>query len=154
MEAVCPQFPGYYGTWDNPTWTFGDPAFPEIANPVSVDAASATTQVVPTASNPGCVSWGAVIVRTTVNEPDGDGLLDVWKTKQGYCDASINGGVCLQGFNSDPAGSPFLEQYSGARRICSFNSIICAARRPGLTPVLQEMVRIIPSIRDCLALPP
>src|SRR3984957_4999305 len=100
--AGLPQFPGYYGTWDNPTWTFGDPAFPEIANPVLVDASSATTQVVPTANNPGCVSWGAVIFKTTVNEPDGDGLLKSWKKAGGYCDASINGGVCLQGFNLDP----------------------------------------------------
>ncbi len=99
-----PPFPGYYGAWDNPTWTFGDPNFSEIANPVQLDAASATTQVVPASNNPGCVSWGAVIFKTTVNEPDGDGLLKSWKTSKppGYCDASMNGGLCLKGVNLDP----------------------------------------------------
>src|SRR5262249_52137157 len=43
-----PAFPGYYGTWDNPTWTFTNPAG---NNPgVLEDANSATTQVVPSPS--------------------------------------------------------------------------------------------------------
>jgi len=97
-----PPFPAYYGSWDNPTWTFGNATYPEITNPVLAGAASATVEVLPSASKPGCLSWGAVIVSTTVSEPDGDGLLSSWKKAGGYCDASINGGVCRQGSSSDP----------------------------------------------------
>jgi X-X-X-Leu-X-X-Gly heptad repeat protein len=91
-----PPFPGYYnGSWDNPTWSFSG-----ASNPVKDNDASATTMVVPNASSSGCVSWGAVIVSTTVQNSDNDGILDVWKQKQGYCDASINEGVCA---NTDPS---------------------------------------------------
>ena len=79
-----PAFPGWYGTWDNPTWTFNS------ASPITEDSSYATTQVVPSMSNQGCVSWGAVIVSTTVKNSDNDGILDSWKTNQGYCDVSIN----------------------------------------------------------------
>jgi Bacterial Ig-like domain (group 3) len=101
-----PPFPGWYGTWDNPTWTFGNPNVPAIPNPVKANNASATTEVVPSSSEEGCVSWGAVIVSTTVQSSDGDGLLDVWKqTPQGYpnpgyCDAAVDGGVCTPGSSS------------------------------------------------------
>jgi len=93
-----PPFPGYYGMWDNPTWTF-DPnkTSVNLSNPVGEDSASATTQVVPASSQQGCVSWGAVIVSTTVKNTDNDGLLDLWKTKQGYCDAAVKEGVCNPG---------------------------------------------------------
>jgi len=109
-----PPFPGYYGTWDNPTWTFSSPdilALANFNNPINPGDPSAETQVVPTTSNGGCVSWGAVIIATTVQNTDGDGLLDVWKVpvapkfnsnqfnsnRPGYCDAAVNGGVCAQG---------------------------------------------------------
>lgn len=88
-----PAFPGWYGTWDNPTWTFNS------ASPITEDSYYATTQVVPSSSNQGCVSWGAVIVSTTVKNSDNDGILDSWKTNQGYCDVSINAS-CNKG---DPA---------------------------------------------------
>ena len=85
-----PPFPGYYnGSWDNPTWSFSG-----ANNPVKANDALATTMVAPSPSNSGCVSWGAVIVSTTVQNSDNDGILDVWKQKQGYCDASVNEGVC------------------------------------------------------------
>ena len=100
-------FPGHYGTWDTVTWTFDDPNNPALAhfpNPVHEDDSSATTEVIPASSNQGCVAWGAIIVSTTVKNSDGDGLLDVWKqpkapnpSRPGYCDASVNEGVCTQG---------------------------------------------------------
>jgi hypothetical protein len=91
-----PPFPGYYnGSWDNPTWSLSG-----NSNPVKANDASATTTVMPNSSNSGCVSWGAVIFSTTVQNSDNDGILDVWKQKQGYCDASVNGGVCS---TSDPS---------------------------------------------------
>src|SRR5439155_14153600 len=94
-----PPFPGYYGMWDNTTWTFSG-----STNPVAAGSSSATTTVVPASGNQGCVSWGAVIVSTTVKD-DGDGLLNVWKQpkvpndpgRPGYCDAAVNEGVCTQG---------------------------------------------------------
>jgi X-X-X-Leu-X-X-Gly heptad repeat protein len=90
LYGNLPPFPGYYnGSWDNPTWSFSGGS-----NPVKADDASVTTTVVPTGSNSGCVSWGAVIMSTTVQNSDNDGILDVWKQKQGYCDASVNEGVC------------------------------------------------------------
>src|ERR1700758_2758682 len=87
-----PAFPGYYnGSWDNPTWSTSN-GIP--VNTVNANDASATTMVTPSSSNSGCVSWGAVIFSTTVQNTDNDGILDVWKKNQGYCDASVNGGVC------------------------------------------------------------
>ena len=69
------------------------------------DASYAATQVVPASSMQGCVSWGAVIMDTTVKNTDYDGILDSWKTglygHPGYCDASINNGAC--GGFGDPA---------------------------------------------------
>jgi Bacterial Ig-like domain (group 3) len=87
-----PPFPGWYGTWDNPTWTFTNAS---TTNPgVLEEASNATTKVVPFQSNQGCVSWGAVIVSTTVKNSDNDGNLDSWKRNQGYCDAALNNGLC------------------------------------------------------------
>jgi hypothetical protein len=86
-----PTFPGYYVTWDNPTWTFN--SFSQNPpNPVTEDSSYATTQVVPSPSNQGCVSWGAVIVSTTVKNSDNDGILDSWKLSnpRGYCDVAVN----------------------------------------------------------------
>jgi hypothetical protein len=99
-----PPFPGYYGAWDNPTWTF-DPnkTYVNLSNPVAEDSASVTTQVSPASMQQGCVSWGAAIVSTTVKNTDGDGLLDAWKKaptgyqNPGYCDAAVNEGVCTPG---------------------------------------------------------
>jgi len=86
-----PPFPGFYGTWDNPTWTF-DPnqTYVNLLNPIVEHSGSATTQVAASGANPGCVSWGATIVSTTVNNSDGDAILDKWKDQHGYCDASFN----------------------------------------------------------------
>ncbi len=48
--------------------------------------------MVPSASNSGCVSWGATILSTTVQDTDGDGLLDVWENNKGYTDAASGSG--------------------------------------------------------------
>ncbi|MBZ5723020.1 MAG: hypothetical protein LAO03_21990, partial [Acidobacteriia bacterium] len=90
-----PPFPGIYnGSWDNPTWILGNLVG---GNPVQAGDSSETTSVVPSATNKGCVSWGAVILSTTVQDSDHDGLLDVWKTNHGYCDAGANLGMTNQG---------------------------------------------------------
>src|SRR5258708_3406398 len=99
-----PPFPGWYGSWDNPTWFFGltsaitQPPNPINPNPLPEDASSATTTVV--TAHQGCVTPAAILYSTTVKNSDGDGLLDSWKTNHGYCDASINGGSCTTGDSS------------------------------------------------------
>lgn len=80
--ANAPAFPGLYGTWDSPTWVVSN----LVNGSVPGFDTSETTSVVPTASNSGCVSWGAMVMSTTVQDTDGDGLLDVWETNQGYSD--------------------------------------------------------------------
>jgi hypothetical protein len=93
LYGSLPSFPGFYnGSWDNPTWNFPNPG----ANPVKANDASATTTVTPNSSNGGCVSYGAIILGTTVESSDNDGLIDAWKQNNppGYCDASVHGGVC------------------------------------------------------------
>jgi hypothetical protein len=92
-----PSLPGWYGSYDNTKWTFVGNPNNANANPVQAGDASATTMVAPTASQGGCPSWGAVIFSTTVQDSDKDGLPLVWKTNQGYCDASINEGSCTHG---------------------------------------------------------
>src|SRR6266481_6268703 len=88
-----PPLKGFYGTGDNPVWTFGNPNVPAIPNPIQEDSDAATTQVMASGTNPGCQSWGAVILSTTVKNTDGDGLPDAVKTappnypNPGYCDA-------------------------------------------------------------------
>jgi hypothetical protein len=79
--GTLPPFPGTYGSWDNPTWVLSQYGY------VRTTDTSETTLVVPSATNSGCVSWGATILSTTVQDTDGDGLLDVWEDNQGYFDA-------------------------------------------------------------------
>lgn len=86
-----PPFPGYYGSWDNTVWSFG-----LKNNPVGDGSSSVTTEVMPSSSMGGCVSWGASIVSTTVKSSSNDGLVDSWKGNGGYCDAAVNAGVCTK----------------------------------------------------------
>jgi hypothetical protein len=96
-------FPGHYGMWDNPTWTFTNPSTNPPNPGVMEDDIYATTKVEPSPQNQGCVSWGAIILSTTVKNPDNDGILYSWKENHGYCDAAINDGVCNPG---DPGWVP------------------------------------------------
>ncbi len=107
LYAGLPPFPGIYnGSWDNPTWVVNN--YPPVGTAVKANDFQETTSVVPSASNSGCVSWGAVILSTTVQNSDNDGILDVWKQQNppGYCDAAINGGVCNVGDTTDPGWVP------------------------------------------------
>ena len=78
----APAFPGLYGTWDNPTWVVSN----MVNGSVPGYDTSETTSVTPASTNSGCVSWGAIVMSTTVQDTDGDGLLDVWENNQGYND--------------------------------------------------------------------
>src|SRR5437867_1013143 len=89
-----PPFPGKYnGSWDNPTW------LPNSYLPVNMavqgDAFQVTTSVTPSATNSGCVDWGAVVFSTPVKDSDGDGLLDVWEDNKGYTDTVSGKSVAL-----------------------------------------------------------
>lgn len=86
-------FPGSVlpsGTWDNPTYDVS-----KYVSPGALDTVS--TMVTPAATNSGCVSWGAVIFSTTVQQSDNDGLLDVWKLNGGYKDVANGQTVLLPG---------------------------------------------------------
>ena len=104
LYASGQPFPGYYGGFDNTTWTFdANKTYVNLTNPVNGGDSYATSLVAPATSQQGCVSWGAIIFSTTFQSSDGDGLADVWKAppnspgRPGYCDASVNGGVCIPG---------------------------------------------------------
>ncbi len=91
IYGSLPPFPGIYGNWDNPTWNVnGD-----------VTSDPATTSVIPTSTNSACVSWGAMILSTTVQDTDRDGLLDVWESDEGYTDAVTGQFVALRGAMPD-----------------------------------------------------
>src|SRR5215469_3901072 len=84
-------FPGLLnGSWDSPTFDVSALVPAGDLNPVD-------TTVTPAATNSGCVSWGAVVFSTTVQQSDNDGLLDIWKINQGYTDFSNGEFVSLPG---------------------------------------------------------
>jgi hypothetical protein len=93
LYGSLPPFPGRYGSWDNPTWVLSNYGY------VQTTDTSETTSVVPSATNSGCVSWGAMILSTPVQDTDNDGLLDVWENNQGYTDAVSGQQVSLPGAN-------------------------------------------------------
>lgn len=70
-------FQGALGqAWDNLTF--------DVSNLMSGNDGSITTQVTPGSStSTDCLSWGAIVFSTTVQDSDGDGLLDIWETTLG-----------------------------------------------------------------------
>ena len=101
-----PAFPGHYINWDNTTWAFPDPTFPNhpnLANPLQENDDSATAMVVASGGNPGCVSWGATIVSTTIHDDDKDGIPPVLKSNKGYTDPATGQFVSLADPNDPPA---------------------------------------------------
>ncbi|HET6929097.1 MAG TPA: PxKF domain-containing protein [Candidatus Acidoferrum sp.] len=100
LYGTNPPFPGKYNSsWDNPTWYINNAQsnYPFTTIPVQAGESSETTVVVPNGSNKGCVTWGAIVMSTTVQDSDLDGLTDNSKTAQGYCDAGSNRGMSNQG---------------------------------------------------------
>jgi hypothetical protein len=98
-----PPFPGLYGDWDNPTW--------DVSKLVGSPPAAVSTEVDSASTNSGCVSWGAIVFSATVDQSDNDGLLDTWKTNQGYCSAGVNNGTC-----SPTASDPGWVDLTGAKQ--------------------------------------
>ena len=129
---ILPPFPRYYGAWDNPTWTFTS-ASQNPANPVTEDSSTATTEVVPFSGFQGCVSWGAVIVSTTVKNSDSDGILDSWKKSNppGYCDAALENGVCSIGDSLDPGWVPLSGATPGEQDVFLQYDYMCSSMSSG-----------------------
>lgn len=90
-----PPFPGVYGSWDNPTWNVSQYVIGGLP-PTGFDTTE-TTSVSPNSSGSGCVNWGAIVFSTTVQDSDGDGLLDIWEYNQGYTDAVSGNQIALPG---------------------------------------------------------
>jgi hypothetical protein len=62
--------------WDNVTF--------DVSGLVAQDASAVTTRVDHDSFTPfDCLSWGAIIFRTTVQDTDNDGLLDAWELDHG-----------------------------------------------------------------------
>jgi len=96
LYAGLPAFPGFYNSsWDNPTWINVNQI--GAGGTVKGNDSSAATSVQPSATNSGCVSWGAIVFSTTVQNSDNDGLLDLWKQNQGYFEFPSGAFVALPG---------------------------------------------------------
>jgi hypothetical protein len=65
------------------------------------DDASISTAVAPIVGSVSCLSWAAILVSTTVQDSDGDGLLDVWE-KSGLTDIADGSFVNLPVMGADP----------------------------------------------------
>ena len=89
-------FPGALGSsWDNLTFS--------VSNLMAGNDASISTKVTP--GNPAstaCLSWGAVVFSTTVQDTDGDGLLDIWETTSGLTDPNGQPLPDLHTMGADP----------------------------------------------------
>ena len=57
--------------WDNLTFGFN----------LTANASSTAVRMDRTDNAPSCLSWGAIVTSTNVQDSDNDGLLDVWETK-------------------------------------------------------------------------
>ena len=94
VSATNP-FQGALGSsWDNLTF--------DVSNLMLGDDASVSTKV--TASDPAstdCLSWGAIVFSTSVQDTDGDGLLDVWE-RNGLTDISDGSFLDLPAMGADP----------------------------------------------------
>ena len=128
-SSLLPPFPGYYVNWDNPTWTFSNSA----TNPIKAGSSNAQTEVIPSSSNQACVSWGAVIVSTTVQNSDNDGILDSWKESNppGYCDAALENGACTIGDSLDPGWVPLPGATHGEQDVFLQYDYMCSSISSG-----------------------
>src|SRR5882724_861544 len=122
-----PPFPGIYnGSWDNPTWLPN-----KYGTAVKANDSTVATSVQPASSNSGCVNWAAVIFSTTVQDKDGDGLLDVWEDNHGYTDAVSGQSVALPG--ADKSKKDIFVEVDYLRRssipATTINILICRSRR-------------------------
>jgi hypothetical protein len=82
LIASNPFVSGSGHNWDNRTFDNVP-----LLNPGSATVPGfATVKVVPAATDSDCLSYSAIIFSTTVQDADGDGLLDIWETAGGLTD--------------------------------------------------------------------
>jgi hypothetical protein len=83
------------GSWS--TLTF------DVSNIMALtpDASTLSTAVTPLIAGKDCLSWGAIVFSTTVQDTDGDGLLDSWEIN-GYTDINTNTFVNLPAMGANP----------------------------------------------------
>lgn len=72
--------------WDNPT-------FENI--PLPADSESVTVRVAPDGTKSDCLTVSAMVLSTTVQDTDGDGLLDKWETSNNLIDPNDRTGMTL-----------------------------------------------------------
>jgi hypothetical protein len=89
-------FPGALGSgWDNLTFPVG--------NLMSGDDSSIYTTVTPGhAAATACLSWAAIVLSTTVQDTDGDGLLDIWEKTSGLTDPNGQPLPDIHSMGADP----------------------------------------------------
>jgi hypothetical protein len=140
IYGTNPPFPGKYNTtWDNPTWfpnTYPTTSYTgSAASAIMPNEFAESAVVVPSSSNKGCVSWGAVVMSTTVQDSDRDGLLDVWEQNDGYCDAGANRGLTTQGScplqATDPSWVSLPAANPGSQDIFVQLDYMCGANADG-----------------------
>ena len=97
VPSATDPFPGALGSaWDNLTVTVTSPL-------MSGDDASVMTSVTPSdPSSVACLSWGAIVFSTTVQDMDGDGLLDVWEKSPPPKDPNGNPLPDIHAMGADP----------------------------------------------------
>ena len=79
-------------SWDNPTFDVSDKMSGAPSVTTKVDHVGST--------NFDCLSWGAVILSTTVQDSDNDGLLDLWETSK-FTDVATGKEVDLPGMGAN-----------------------------------------------------
>ena len=89
-------FQGALGqAWDNLTI--------DVSDRMLGNDSSISTAVTPSAqASTDCLSWGAMVFSVTVQDTDGDGLLDTWETN-GFTDISDGSFVNLPAMGANPA---------------------------------------------------
>ena len=110
-------FQGALGSsWDNLTF--------DVSNLMLGHDATISTKVTPSdPTSTDCLSWGAIVFSTSVQDTDGDGLLDVWE-KSGFIDISDGSFVNLPAMGANPNVKDIFVEID---YLCStINSGVCA----------------------------
>jgi hypothetical protein len=103
-----PQFTGALGpaddpAWDSPTVDVSVPmATPTPPVPANTGANAMTIVDKGDSSSFDCLSWGAIVFSTTVQDTDSDGLLDLWENTSGLVDPN---GTALPNLPADYAAA-------------------------------------------------
>ncbi len=134
-----PAFPGWYGTWDNPTWTFNS------ASPITEDSslrndASSSVHAAIRDAFRGARSLSAQPSRTATTTA----FWTPGKTNQGYCDLSINAS-CNKG---DPAWVDLTGALPGEKDIFLQYDYMCSNVSSGSCGCERKQLFVRPASGD------